>query len=127
MAKGLVRLWSRNAIEWTERLPELALAVAGLGAQALRLDGELISGDGHRVDFAALQATLSGEKRASLRYAVFDLLHVDGVDVSKRPLADRKQMLSTLLSRRPNPLLLESPVSVWRWKARPRACATRRL
>ncbi|GHD67444.1 ATP-dependent DNA ligase [Luteimonas padinae] len=98
IAKGDVRLWSRNALEWTEKLPEIRAAIESLRLESGALDGELIAGGGTRDDFNMLQATLSGERQGSLAYALFDLLHIDGVDVSGAPLVERKALLQSLLA-----------------------------
>jgi bifunctional non-homologous end joining protein LigD len=102
-AHGKIRLWSRNGIEWTQRVPHVVEALAQIGARSLRLDGELValheSGKVSNADFNQLQATLAGEANASLRYVVFDLLHADGLDLSGLPLLDRKRMLHALLAR----------------------------
>ncbi|MFA7542717.1 MAG: DNA polymerase ligase N-terminal domain-containing protein, partial [Lysobacterales bacterium] len=37
---GQVRLWSRNGLEWTDRLPEIVQALGGLAVAAAVLDGE---------------------------------------------------------------------------------------
>ncbi len=108
---GDVRLWSRNAIEWTARVPEIANAIAALGADSLQLDGELVAVEhkGKRpVSFNALQAKLSGDTKADLRYIVFDILSVNGVDFSTHPLRERKRALHALLERAKSPLLQES-------------------
>lgn len=94
---GTVRLWSRNALEWTDKIPEIRDAVAALGLTSAALDGELIAGSGTKEDFNLLQATLSGEGQGALAYALFDLLHIDGVDVSAAPLVERKALLQELL------------------------------
>src|SRR6185437_14156280 len=62
IADGEVRLWSRNALAWNERLPDIVQSLESLGLHSARLDGELIALDprGHS-DFNGLQATLSGE------------------------------------------------------------------
>ncbi len=98
IAKGEVRLWSRNALEWTAKLPEIRAAIEALRLDAGALDGELIAGGGTKDDFNLLQATLSGERQGSLAYALFDLLHIDGVDVSGAPLVERKALLQSLLA-----------------------------
>ena len=36
---GDVRLWSRNGIEWTQKVPELAAAVRSLKLKSAQLDG----------------------------------------------------------------------------------------
>jgi len=97
IAKGEVRLWSRNALEWTAKLPEIRAAIEALRLDSGALDGELIAGGGTRDDFNLLQATLSGERQGSLAYALFDLLHIDGVDIANAPLVERKALLQELL------------------------------
>ncbi|UYB52556.1 DNA ligase D [Xanthomonas sp. AM6] len=97
VADGAVRLWSRNAIEWTDKIPEVRDAIAALGLTSAALDGELIAGKGTKEDFNLLQAVLSGERQAALALALFDLLHVDGVDIADTPLAARKALLQELL------------------------------
>jgi bifunctional non-homologous end joining protein LigD len=97
VADGQVRLWSRNALEWTAKIPEIRDAVAALGLKSGALDGELIAGSGTKEDFNLLQATLSGERQGKLAYALFDLLHIDGVDIADSPLSERKALLQELL------------------------------
>lgn len=97
LADGRARLYSRNHLDWTERLPELREALESLGLDAALLDGELIAGGGRRDDFPLLQAVLSGEAQGTLSYALFDVLHVDGIDVSGAKLADRKALLAEIL------------------------------
>jgi len=97
VAKGKAKLWSRNALDWTNKVPEITGAIEALGLKSAALDGELIAGSGTRDDFNLLQATLSGERQGTLSYALFDLLHIDGVDISDAPLIERKTLLETLL------------------------------
>ncbi len=101
VVQGKVRLFSRNAIEWTQKVPEIAAAVEALGLKSAALDGELIAGQGTSDDFNLLQGTLSGEKQGSLTLVLFDLLHMDGVDVSGAPLLDRKALLAEVLEDPP--------------------------
>lgn len=95
--EGKARLWSRNAIEWTDKIPDIRDAIEALGLTSAALDGELIAGSGTKEDFNLLQATLSGERQGTLAYALFDVLHLDGVDVANAPLTDRKALLQSLL------------------------------
>ena len=104
------RLFSRNAIEWTEKVPEITSAIQALGLTSAALDGELIAGSGTKEDFNLLQATLSGEKQGALTLVLFDLLHVDGVDISDAPLADRKDLLAAILQQPPAHLSLSSHI-----------------
>ena len=101
VSRGKVRLWSRNAIEWTGKVPEITTAVARLGLKSAAFDGELIAGRGSREDFNLLQGTLSGERQGALALVLFDLLHVDGVDISDAPLFARKALLQRILGEKP--------------------------
>jgi bifunctional non-homologous end joining protein LigD len=107
---GQVRIWSRNAIEWTDKVPELRDALARLGLDSAALDGELIAGTGTQADFGLLQATLSGERQGSLSYVLFDLLHVDGVAIDRAPLVERKALLQALLRDPPRHLAFSSHI-----------------
>ena len=111
VADGEVRLWSRNALDWTGKLPEIREAVAALGVTSAALDGELIAGGGTKEDFNLLQATLSGERQGALSYVLFDLLHLDGVDVTDAPLLQRKALLQELLADPPPHLALSSHIA----------------
>lgn len=94
-----VRLLSRNAQDWTARLPGIARAVAALPAATLLLDGELVAPDGKGVaSFAALQAALAegGRGDAGLAVFLFDLLHIDGWDLRPCRLDARKRVLHAL-------------------------------
>ncbi|MBB3275174.1 MULTISPECIES: DNA ligase D [unclassified Pseudoxanthomonas] len=101
---GQVRIWSRNALEWTAKVPEIVDALAQLGLQEAALDGELIAGAGTQADFSVLQATLSGEKNAPLSYVLFDLLHLEGVDTRRVAQVDRKHLLETVLKKARPPI-----------------------
>ena len=104
-ANGHVRLWSRNAIEWTHKIPELADAVASLAASSLRLDGEMVVLRGERDDFNALQARLSAENAEPAVYIVFDIPHLNGHSLRDEPLIERKEILKQLLRAHPHRLL----------------------
>lgn len=102
VAKGEVMLWSRNALPWNDRLPEIVAAIEGLGLESARLDGELIALDAQgRSDFNALQRTLSGEMQAPLAYMLFDMPYLQGYDLGKVVLEARKALLERLLSHAP--------------------------
>ena len=107
---GKVRIWSRNGIEWTDKVPEVRDAIALLGVGEAAFDGELIAGTGAQADFGLLQATLSGERQGSLSYAVFDLLHLEGVSLEATPLLARKQLLQDLLKDPPRHLAYSSHI-----------------
>ncbi len=105
IADGEVKLWSRNALAWNDRLPDIVQSLEALGLHSARLDGELIALDprGHS-DFNGLQATLSGEAQLPLVYMLFDLPYLEGSDLSRVSLLERKELLQQLLAHAPKHL-----------------------
>jgi bifunctional non-homologous end joining protein LigD len=92
-----VRLVTRNGLDWTDRLPAVAAAVARLDVGAGVLDGELVALRADGVSsFAALQAALSAGRDRTLHFTVFDLLALDGWDLRACPLVERKRLLQVL-------------------------------
>jgi len=109
VADGATHLWSRNGLPWNDRVPEIVQAIDALGLDSARLDGELIALDSEgRSDFNALQRTLSGEAHAPLVYMVFDLPYLQGHDLSRVPLIERKALLARMLAHAPAHLNLSS-------------------
>jgi bifunctional non-homologous end joining protein LigD len=105
---GNVRLWSRNAIEWTHKVPELAKAVASLKLDSAQLDGEMIVPTETGSDFNALQGRLGAENKAPLRYMLFDAPYLNGEDLHGLPLIERKARLEKLLKKSRSKLLAYS-------------------
>ncbi|WAH64573.1 DNA ligase D [Xanthomonas hortorum] len=105
LVDGNVQLRSRNDQAWTQRFPDVVRALQALPVRDARLDGELVVLDAQgRSDFSALQRALDGSVTQPLRYIVFDLLGVAGVDLRGTPLLQRKQLLRELLGVQPGTL-----------------------
>jgi bifunctional non-homologous end joining protein LigD len=102
---GKARLWSRNGIEWSARVPELVDAIESLGLRSALIDGEMVVLRKGRDDFNALQGRLATAARAPAVYVLFDLPHIDGRSLRKLPLLQRKQILAEVLERHPHRLL----------------------
>jgi bifunctional non-homologous end joining protein LigD len=98
--RGDVRLFTRSGSDWTARFPEIRDAASRLGVATAMFDGEaaVVLPDG-RTSFQALQHALSGGPRRGLVYFAFDLLHLNGRDLSSAPLEDRKAVLLDLLGQ----------------------------
>jgi len=98
IAEGGVRLFTRNRKDWTARFPTVARAVGTLPVVDAWLDGEVcrVLEDG-RTSFGALQEALSAGDDRELIYFAFDLLFLDGEDLRRLPLVERKQRLAALL------------------------------
>lgn len=92
-----MRVVTRNGLDWTDRLPAVAQAIGGLNASAALVDGELVALEKDGVtSFPALQAALSAGKDETLCFYLFDLLHLDGWDLRRCRLVDRKRLLASL-------------------------------
>jgi bifunctional non-homologous end joining protein LigD len=98
LGKRRAQLESRNGKDWTGTFPEVVEAARALAIQSALLDGEVVVvlPDG-RTSFQALQNALTGRRGARLAYYVFDLLELDGRDLSRRPLEERKEALRRIV------------------------------
>ncbi len=108
---GQVRLWSRNANDVTVAWPDVALAHEALVPGSTRprdllVDGEIIAlNDRGLPDFRVLQDRMHVRRASTATrlaaglpatYMVFDLLRVDGEDLTGLPLSERRARLATL-------------------------------
>src|SRR5215472_16908837 len=98
---GRVQILTRRANDRTEKYPAIAKALAGLPAQNAYLDGELcgVLPDG-RTAFNLIQ-NASDTGQGLLVFFLFDLLHLDGENLTALPLLERKTRLASLLSSAP--------------------------
>jgi len=96
-AGDTLQIRSRNNKDLTAAYPAVASAATRLRHTVL-LDGELVAVDakGHP-SFQALQNRGSYPGYTTVFYA-FDLLHLDGNDLSRFPLAQRKQQLAEVVN-----------------------------
>ena len=98
LVAGKVKLRSRGGLDWDDTFPEVAQAVAALPVADACLDGELVVlGEDGQSDFSELQRVIDGTSKSPLRYLVFDLPGLAGVDLRKSPLHARKELLRQLL------------------------------
>lgn len=96
--RGRVRLRTRKGLDWTERFQPIAQALSVLPAERALIDGEIVVEDEHgRSNFSALQDSLKSGQRERFVYYVFDLLHLNGRDLTRSPLLERKIALQRLL------------------------------
>ncbi len=96
--RGKVQVLSRTGKDWTDRLPGVARAASRLGARAAMIDGEVaVLLPNGVTSFNALQNAMGGTGTDEVLYFVFDLLHLDGSDLTRTPLEQRKEALRILL------------------------------
>lgn len=113
------RLWSRQGKDLTDRFPDIVAAGEVQVPAGTVLDGELVIWNGTRLDFDLLQRRLvnPGKKSAGLAarhpasFMVFDLLALDGEDLRRRTLAQRREVLEALAEGWSPPLQLSPTTS----------------
>jgi bifunctional non-homologous end joining protein LigD len=99
LAGGKARLLTRKALDWTDKFAPIAQSLQRLPVTQAIIDGELVSEDedGH-TSFSKLQQDLKEGHTKNFIYYVFDLLYLDGQDLTRASLEARKQVLAALLS-----------------------------
>jgi bifunctional non-homologous end joining protein LigD len=104
--KGKVRMVSRRGNVMDKQFPEIAQALSrSVKADSAILDGEIVALDENGVpSFQLLQnrtgfhRSIKGGKPQALNFFVFDLLYLDGFDLRRAALIDRRRLLqSTIL------------------------------
>lgn len=102
-----VQAASANLLDITPRFPELASVTAATGGRSVALDGELVCLDETgRPSFSTLQQRIQTSKpakaaelarRLPVIYMVFDILHLDGFDLTPVDFAHRRILLADVL------------------------------
>ncbi|ABF39784.1 ATP dependent DNA ligase [Candidatus Koribacter versatilis Ellin345] len=106
---GKLRFVSRNGNDLTNAYPELHDIGGSISAQRAILDGEIVALDGEgRSSFSLMQQrtgigeggrrTGKGNANIPVQYYAFDLLYLDGYDLTHVSLEDRKRVLSEIIS-----------------------------
>jgi bifunctional non-homologous end joining protein LigD len=96
---GQVQFISRNDQDWTARLKTLGAPAAELPVEQALLDGEVVALEPNGVtDFQSLQNVFREGREESLLYYAFDLLYLDGFDLTGVVLEDRKRVLAQLVA-----------------------------
>jgi len=96
--KGSVDLYSRNFISFNDRFTSLAKELTKIRHQVL-LDGEVVIEDKKGNSSFQLLQNYQKTGQGTLKYYVFDLLHLDGNSTRGLPLKDRKELLKLLLRK----------------------------
>ncbi|WP_434706148.1 DNA ligase D [Pseudomonas sp. Z1-12] len=103
---GDVRLLTRNGHDWTHKLPRQAEALAALGLESAWLDGEMVVANEEGVpDFQALQNAFEAGSSGKIAYYLFDMPYLNGMDLRKVPVQERRAALAAVLEPNESPLL----------------------
>jgi len=95
---GKARLMTRHGHDWTARFRTQARQLERLPVEQAILDGELVAlnADGAS-SFRELQEAISRKQTQPLIFQLFDLIYLNGYDLSAVPLIARKRVLAQLL------------------------------
>ncbi|HKY80036.1 MAG TPA: DNA ligase D, partial [Sphingobium sp.] len=98
VAGETAKIFTRTGLDWSDRFAALAAEAGGMGLPPALIDGEIVALDaGGNPDFSTLQRVLKGEAKGALHLFAFDLLSLDGDDLTALPNIARKEKLAALL------------------------------
>jgi bifunctional non-homologous end joining protein LigD len=99
--QGKVRAFSRPGRDWTGPYRRVVDAAGKLPCSAALIDGEVIVQDENGIsDFDALRSAIYTAPHRLVFFA-FDLLHLDGRDLRRTPLIERRAALRKLIEPEP--------------------------
>lgn len=98
--------YTRNRGDWLEQIPGLDASIRAIPAHNVIVDGELF-GTVLDIDagarpasvyevYGALQGDVSSP--VNLKFAAFDMIYLNGMDLTPHPLSQRREMLTTLIA-----------------------------
>jgi DNA ligase D-like protein (predicted ligase) len=99
-----IRLLSRNQKELNVHYPELVEDLKQKLGKHIILDGEIVAFDGNVTSFSRLQKRMhiqnpqeARESEVKVYYYLFDILYLEGYDLTQIPLRTRKSILKKVL------------------------------
>ncbi len=97
VVRGSAKILTRSGLDWTRRFGPIVDALDyDVGAI---LDGEIVVVEDNRTNFSLLQQDLADGRRDRLSLYLFDILFLDGRDLTKQPLIERKTILENLCKK----------------------------
>lgn len=108
LGKGGARIFTRTGLDWTDRFASLLPALNVLPARTALIDGEIVAGAGLERFGDVARAIEHG---GPFVFYGFDLMSLNGQDLTPAPLADRRAALEKLFADvTPRGFLRLSPV-----------------
>jgi bifunctional non-homologous end joining protein LigD len=94
-----VKVSTRRGNDWTNRFRKIAGDAWHINAGSAIIDGEVVvPADDGTTDFSVLQNELKGRSKKIVMVA-FDLLYLNGYDLQRLPLFERKGLLRKIISK----------------------------
>jgi bifunctional non-homologous end joining protein LigD len=99
IANDDTKVFTRRGNDWTKRFRKIAADAYLINAGSAIIDGEIVvpAADG-TTDFSVLQNERRG-KSTKIVMVAFDLLYLNGQDLRKLPLLERKALLQKLIAK----------------------------
>lgn len=98
---GKVKLYSRNLLPFNDDYPTIVESLKQIKHTAI-LDGEIVGLDENGIPRFQLMQNMKGRKSPDIHYCVYDIIHLDGHDLTSLPLIERKEILQSILPDLPN-------------------------
>lgn len=95
--KGSVNFYSRNSISFNSRFPNILKALRQFKIDAV-FDGEIVGLDSKGISHFRMVQN-SEENASSIYFYIFDLLFLEGKDLRRLPLIERKSLLRNLFGK----------------------------
>jgi bifunctional non-homologous end joining protein LigD len=94
-----VKVFTRRGNDWTNRFRKIAADAWNINAGSAIIDGEVVvpAANG-TTDFSVLQNELKGRSKKIVMVA-FDLLYLNGYDLRRLPLFERKALLKKIIDK----------------------------
>lgn len=92
---GKAKVYTRSGLDWSDKFPGIAEAAAALNVGDALIDGEIVAFKEGRPDFSTLKDAISTGGEMTL--FAFDLLALDGEDLTALPNVARKDRLRALI------------------------------
>ena len=95
-----VVIYTRNGHDWTRQFKVIVPPLRALTMGSALIDGEIVAIDSKgRTNFSLLKTGIASGM--PLKFYAFDLLEVNGEDISGQSLVERKERLEALVGGRP--------------------------
>ncbi len=104
---GTVQLYSRNQLSFNQKFKKVADALSALSHQAI-LDGEIVVLDKDGKPKFQLLQNFQKTGKGDIYYYVFDLLYLNGYEISDLPLLERKKFLQQIITELDDPIIIYS-------------------
>ena len=92
---GKARVFTRSGLDWTDKFPGIAQAAASLPVRSALIDGEIVAFKVGHPDFSTLKNAIGAGGEMTM--FAFDLLQLDGADLTGLTTVERKERLRPLI------------------------------